>query len=601
MTSVCQHMKRVPAVLLLVVAAACQRATPSVPPPPSPAMLADPAFAAPREQTADQQVWHALNRLAFGPRPGDVAQVRALGVDAWIEQQLAMPADDDAVSATVARAFPTTTMPIADLLRDYPRPAQVARRTRAAGDSLMFTREDSMAFRQLQQRAQRVAAEAGAARVARAVGSEAQLREVLVDFWLNHFSVFAGKGGPQRHYLAAYEREAIRPHALGRFRDLLGAVARHPAMLYYLDQWQSVADSGRPTLTSQPRLARRVIARAEAGQMGPLVQQFAQRRPRGLNENYARELLELHTLGVDGGYTQQDIIEVARALTGWTIDQPLARGRFVFRDFQHDAGEKLLLGTRLPAGRGIEDGEQVLDLVARHPATARFIATKLARRFVSDTPPADLVDRAAETFRRTDGDIAATVRTIVRSPEFFSRAAWRAKVKTPFELVVSTARALGAGPDTTVRSAQLLLRLGQPVYGHQAPNGWPETGDAWINTGTILQRINFGMASVSGLLPGVPRDSGLLVQVRRTTGREAQVDVVVRALLGGGVSRDMRQVLASGEHPLLDRPPTNDAMAAPDTTDAPALPSAAQLRRRAGDPAIQLVGLALGSPEFQRR
>jgi uncharacterized protein (DUF1800 family) len=576
-------MRRLPLVMMLAVAfaGACRSPVAS---PPAP-MADDPMLQAPRDQTADQQVWHALDRLAFGPRPGDVARVRAIGVDAWIEQQLAMPAAAASpLDQVVAHAFPTTQQPIATLLKDYPQPAQVARRQadrqggmRSPGDAVMLSADDSAALRTAAQRAQRVVAEAGAARVARAVASEAQLREVMVDFWLNHFSVFAGKGGPMRQYLAAYEREAIRPHALGRFRDLLGAVAASPAMLWYLDNWQSVADSTRPTLAPMPRVARRFVARAEAGQMGAIAQQFAQRRPRGLNENYARELLELHTLGVDGGYTQQDIIEVARAFTGWTLEQPQARGTFVFRDFQHDAGEKVVLGVRLAAGRGRDDGEQVLDLVARHPATARFIATKLARRFVSDTPPADLVDRAADVFRRTDGDLTAVVRSIVRSPEFFSNAAWRAKVKTPFELVVSAARALDAAPDTTPRTLLLLARLGQPPFGHQAPNGWPETGDAWINTGSILERISFGVMAASGAMPGASaRTSPAYGAAIAATSRDAQVEIVVRGVLGGWVSPDMRAVLVQGENPLGER-------------------------RRTADPLVQLIGLALGSPEFQRR
>lgn len=548
-------------------------------------MADDPAFSAPREQTADQQVWHALDRLAFGPRPGDVARVRAMGVDAWIEQQLAARGSNDAaLERLLADAFPTTTAKVSTLLRDYPRPGQIAAQRaartggmRAPGDSVLSTADDSMTLRMAGQRSQRVAVEAGAARLARAVASDAQLNEVLVDFWLNHFSVFAGKGGPMRQYLAAYERDAIRPHVLGRFRDLLGAVASAPAMLWYLDNWQSVADSTRPTLAPPPRAAQRVLARAERGQMGPLAQQFAQRRPRGLNENYARELLELHTLGVDGGYTQQDIIEVARAFTGWTLDQPQARGAFVFRDFQHDAGEKTVLGVRLAAGHGRDDGERVLDIVARHPATARFIAAKLVRRFVSDSPPADLVDRAADVFRRTDGDLTAVVRTIVRSPEFFSDAAWRAKVKSPFELVASAARALDAAPDTTPRTLALLARLGQPPFGHQAPNGWPETGDAWINTGSILERISFGVAAAGGAMAGgSAKTSPAYVTAVSAPSREAQVDVVVRSVLGGWVSPEMRAVLLQGENPLGDR-------------------------RRAADPLVQLVGLALGSPEFQRR
>jgi uncharacterized protein (DUF1800 family) len=598
-------MWRIRSLVLLLAAGACQRTAPA--PLPGPMVPADAAAAAPREQTADQQVWHALNRLAFGPRPGDVERVRAMGVDAWIERQLALaadPAGDAATDARVAQAFPTITASIPDLLRDYPRPAQLLRQSRRMGDSVVMTREDTARFVRAQREARAVAQDAMAARVARAVASEAQLREVMVDFWLNHFSVFSGKGGPTRQYLAAYEREAIRPHALGRFRTLLGAVARSPAMLYYLDQWQSVADSGQPTLAPQPRRARRVAALAEAGRMGPLAQQLAQRRPRGLNENYARELLELHTLGVDGGYTQQDIIEVARALTGWTIDQPLQRGTFVFRAAQHDAGAKRVLGTVLPAGRGLEDGEQVLDLAARHPATARFIATKLVRRFVADTPPADLVDRAAEVFRRTDGDLTQVVRTIVRSPEFFSTAAWRAKVKSPFELVVSTVRALGGSADTTPRTIGVLARLGQPVFGHQAPNGWPETGEAWINTGSILQRINFGVAAATGLVPGASaREWPGLAAARAAPAREAQVDLVVRGLLGGYVSSDMRAVLVSGENPLLDRPmPDAPTMSAAGDPDAPVVPELPRARRRPeGDPLVTLIGLALGSPEFQRR
>jgi uncharacterized protein (DUF1800 family) len=252
-------------------------------------------------------------------------------------------------------------------------------------------------------------------------------------------------------------------------------------MLFYLDNWESQVDSTRP------RLMR-----------------VAARRRGGLNENYGRELLELHTLGVDGGYTQQDVINVARAFTGWTFPRPQqGGGAFEFNPRVHDAGEKIVLGYKLPAGRGIQDGEDVLDIVSREPATAHFIAFKLARRFVADTPPAGLVDRAAATFMRTDGDIREVVRTIVTSPEFFSHAAYRSKVKSPFEVVVSALRALGAQPDPTGRTAQAIATLGEPIYGHQAPDGWPETGDQWMNTGAILARINFGMAIAAGKFPGV--------------------------------------------------------------------------------------------------
>jgi uncharacterized protein (DUF1800 family) len=369
---------------------------------------------------------------------------------------------------------------------------------------------------------------------------------------------------------------------------LLGAVAKSPAMLYYLDNWQSQADSGRPVLLTEP--ARRAARRAQATrravqQAGATAEQMArvqalQQRRRGLNENYARELMELHTLGVDGGYTQQDVINVARALTGWTLERGAQGGGFVFRPQAHDAGAKTILGVAFPAGRGVEEGEAVLDLLARHPSTAEFIAMKLARRFVSDTPPPALVARAAGTFRRTDGDIRETVRTIVMSPEFFSADAYRAKVKSPFELVVSTLRVLQAPPDPTARTAQVVSRLGQPIYGHQAPNGYPETGDAWMNTGAILNRINFGMTVANDRLPGVRLARWALFDSLQSLDRAAQVDGVVRVLLGGTVSPDTREVLVTGRNPLL-------ASRGESTGNAAGL--------------AQVVGLALGAPEFQRR
>jgi uncharacterized protein (DUF1800 family) len=326
-----------------------------------------------------------------------------------------------------------------------------------------------------------------------------------------------------------------------------------------------VADSGRPVLGSRPPA------------LGP-----RQRRGRGLNENYARELLELHTLGVDGGYTQHDVVEVARALTGWSIRDPRRGGGFAFRPEAHDAGAKVVLGHALRAGRGIEDGEEVLDILARHPSTARFIATKLARRFVSDSPPPALVERAATTFTRTGGDIRETVRAIVTSPEFFSRAAYRAKVKTPLELVVSALRAVDAEPDPTPRTAQIVARLGQPVFGHRDPNGYPETGDAWINTGAILARINFGMAVAAGRVPGATLARWSEGAALAGADRERQVDGVIALLLGGDASPDTRDVLLGGENPLAARAPSDDA---PTRLNGLA----------------QIVGLALGAPEFQRK
>jgi hypothetical protein len=366
-----------------------------------------------------------------------------------------------------------------------------------------------------------------------------------------------------------------------------------------------------------------------------------QRQRRGLNENYARELMELHTLGVDGGYTQQDVIEVARALTGWSIrpprqllalasDQRVRRlgermqdtgdaGEFVFRPEVHDAEAKVVLGHKLKAGRGIEDGEDVLDMLARNPATARFIARKLAVRFVSDKPPQALVDRAAAMYTRTDGDIREVVRTIVTSPEFFSLAAFRSKVKSPFEVVVSTLRALDAAPDATPRTAQLVARLGQPIFGHQAPNGWPETSESWMNTGAILNRINFGMAAAANRIPGASLDRWPETASLRNASRAEQVSGVVASLLGGQVSPQTREILTTGVHPLVAQAAADSsasmAMAA-DTATSPdnsmtAGEPPARRRPRAAQQGFtnipeltglaQVVGLALGSPEFQRR
>jgi hypothetical protein len=379
-------------------------------------------------------------------------------------------------------------------------------------------------------------------------------------------------------------------------------------MLFYLDNAQSGVEPGRPTLVSN-QVAQ---GRGRAGRRPPLIPAVPRRRP-GLNENYARELLELHTVGVDGGYSQQDVINVARALTGWSIDNPRNGGQFVFRPEIHDAGTKTILGKALPAGRGIEDGEQTLDILARHPSTARFIATKLARRFVADTPPASLVDRAAATFTRTDGDIREVVRTIVTSPEFFSQDAYRSKLKTPFELVTSTLRALNALPDPTPRTAQVLRQLGQPIFGKETPNGYPDVADAWLNTGSILNRINFGTMAVSGRLPGVLLDRWPPARAVRDAPREQQVDAIIASLLGGGVSPDTREILITGRNPFLEANPgaAADTSLATMDEDPPTMMmgprGVVRPRARNGarvqqpDALAQIVGLALGSPEFQRR
>ena len=613
-----------------------------------------------RELTADQQVRHALSRLTFGARPGDYDRVRAEGVDRWIDEQLFPERLPDSVGEAIAARWPALDEHGAQLLAENPPPGQLLARRAITGTAM--TAQDTAQVKKLARKSYMFVGELQTARTARAVAGQRQLQEVMVDFWENHFNVFANKDR-LRYYLPEYDA-TIREHAMGHFRDLLGAVAHSPAMLQYLDNFQSQADSTHTTLAPRRGGGRqfaglRVRPVAGAGAFGrpfgaggvrmldgqngadraPTTQAaVAAPRRRGLNENYGRELLELHTLGVDGGYTQQDVINVARALTGWTIAGPAQGGGFLFRPEWHDADAKVILGQQFPAAHGEEEGERVLDLVARHPSTARFIARKLCVHFVSDSPSTALVQRAADAFTRSDGDIRATLAVILHSPEFFSRAAYRAKVKTPFELVASAARALGATADTTPRTAQLVARLGQPMYGHQAPDGWPDNGAAWLNTGSILNRINFGEAVAANRLPGAPLQSWPLYATLRGEDRPSQIDGVLGAFLGGEASPDTRAVLAKGENPLAAQaaqviPPAGDSaadggMMAPST--APDMDRAARRAARADrtanpgavareavkpgaarppftgpvtplDPFAQLVGLALGAPEFQRR
>jgi uncharacterized protein (DUF1800 family) len=438
--------------------------------------------------TRDQQVDHALSRLTFGARPGDAARVKSMGLEKWIALQLSPERVDDAASDSIIGRYRSLNTPTAELTTTF-REVREERRARQRADSMggggvtpqgvrRPNREQMQARRDLQQSI----AEVGAAKLMRAVVSERQLYEQMVDFWENHFSVFQGKGNT-RLFIPEYDREVIRPNAMGKFRDLLGGVAKSPAMLFYLDNQQSIADSGRRTLVPFRRPAR-----------GP------GQNARGLNENYARELMELHTLGVDGGYTQQDVIEVARALTGWSIDPQ--QGAFVFRPAVHDAEAKTVLGVALAPGRGMADGEQVLDILASHPSTARYITKKLVVRFVSDTAPKALVDRCAAEFTRTEGDIRQTLRCIVASPEFFSQAAVGSKVKTPFEFVASALRATGSRPDLSPRAAQSLTRLGQPIFGRQTPDGWPDRAEDWMNAGAMMNRVNFATTLASGRVQG---------------------------------------------------------------------------------------------------
>jgi uncharacterized protein (DUF1800 family) len=493
---------------------------------------------------------HALNRLAYGPRPGEVDSVARIGVMRWIERQLDFERVSDDRLAVRERAFK---------LLDYDR-EELAQRY---GDALRERREmqremaqsgDTMRrrgaagpmreFRELGGQLQQLA-------VVRAALSERQLREVMVDFWTNHFNVFVGKGA-DRFLTPSYIEETIRPNALGRFEDLLIATAKSPAMLFYLDNAQSVAPGSTFPLSRNGRGGQGV------------------RAARGINENYARELLELHTLGVDGGYTQQDVIAVARIFTGWGIDRPRQGAGFAFHEWAHDRGEKQVFGVRFQTG-GMEEGIRLLKLLAGQHATMHHVSRKLCARFVNDEPPDGCVDAAVEAWHHTNGDIRAVLRAIFTSPDFWAPQALRAKVKTPLEFVVSAVRAVVAEPDSTLRLAQVVARLGQPLYLQPAPTGYPETQAQWVNSGALLARMNAAVALAAGRLPGA---SVNLDDVVATTANHAGlVDAVNARLLGGTMSAHTRAVI------LRQLADVNEAV---------------QARALA-------VGLALGGPEFQRQ
>ncbi|MDB4912819.1 MAG: hypothetical protein JWM95_463 [Gemmatimonadetes bacterium] len=534
----------------------------------------------PRELGVDQQVKQALDRLTFGPRPGEAAAVLHEGLDHWLVRQLTPENWPDHTADSVLANVSVLTMPLRALVDSSPQQDIFIRRRRkelGLADTARYslTGDDSIRYRNMTDLGNRRVAQYNGAKLTRAVVGDHQLEELMVDFWENHFSVWRNKM-PTQFTLLEYDRDVIRPHALGKFRELLGAVAHSSAMLWYLDNYQSTADSSHLTLPASVNLGK-----AKTAADSQRIRTNASRRRGGLNENYGRELMELHTLGVDGGYTQGDVINVARALTGWGLQTPREGGGFIFNANAHDADTKLVLGHALPAGRGVEDGDEVLDIIARHPSTARFIARKLVRHFVSDSAPPALVQRAANEFTRTDGDIRQVLALIVSSPEFYRKSSVRAKVKTPYELVASAYRAMQGVPDTAARSVQLAATLGQQIYGHQTPDGWPDDAESWMNTGAVLSRINFGSNIAAGRIPGITVARWTPTLALKDAPLEQQVDAIADALFQGQMSADTRSVLMSGSNPLAAR-----AGAMP-TGKAPTL--------------NELIGLALGAPEFQRR
>jgi uncharacterized protein (DUF1800 family) len=567
---------------------------------------------------------HVLNRVGFGPRPGDVERVRSIGLAAYIEEQLHPERIANETLKTRLTEFETIGLSTGALVEKYFAPQQEAQRQRQqqqqqqqraaaqAGDPAMMAPPPRPAANPALQQARQMQVnpqnELMQAKMLRAVVSEAQLEEVLTDFWFNHFNVFIGKG-QVRQYLTEYERETIRPHVLGKFADMLNETAHSPAMLFYLDNFQSASPN---PMMMDPDVERRLSdPRLPPAQRQQLLMRMRQQPPRqrqqGLNENYARELMELHTLGVDGGYTQQDVIDVARAFTGWTIDRPQQGGLFIFRPQMHDTSAKTILGVKFPAGGGKDEGDRVLDILARHPSTARHIAFKLAQRFVADEPPKALVDRTAKIFLDTKGDLRKVTESIITSPEFFAKESYRAKVKTPLEFVVSAVRATGA----TVTNAQPLVialrNLGMPVYGCQPPTGYSMTADAWVNTGALLNRMNFAVSLVGDggrAMMADGRGRGGPPRPEPPPQRAAQQQQQ-RAAQQPGRGRGAQNLARA---PLL----VDIASIAPDTSEGTldkivlaflagdASAATVQTIARSTSPQ-QMIALTLGSPEFQRR
>jgi uncharacterized protein (DUF1800 family) len=617
---------------------------------------------------------HALNRLTFGPRPGDVERVAAMGVDKWIDLQLhperivdnalqarlaplrtlrmdtreivenfpppqlikaveqgKMPLPSDPVKRAVyqdqierlqerqdrkqeaTNADPSgsgSTSPndkltdeerarrredrlYADLkaqqLLDMPpdqRMTEILKMSpedrRALAISLKGAKGDEFLEGMTPQQRETLMAlnrpqlvvplELMQGKLLRATYSERQLQEVMTDFWFNHFNVFIGKGA-DRYLITSYERDVIRPRALGKFEDLLVATAQSPAMLFYLDNWLSVGPNSDVAKGISGNAGRRWRRKNVAAN--------AKGKRSGLNENYGRELMELHTLGVNGGYTQKDVTEVARVFTGWTLQQPRQGGSFAFVERMHEPGDKIVLGHRIKSN-GEKEGLEVLHLLAHNPSTARFISTKLAMRFVSDNPPPALVDRMAQTFLKKDGDVREVLKTMFQSPEFWSTDAYRAKVKTPLEFVVSALRASGADMTNATAIVRQLQSMGMSLYGSQPPTGYSMKADTWVNSSALLGRMNFALALAAGKLKGVQVNSDALLGANPPSDPQQALALLENNLLAGDVSRQTHDTItAQLKDPRVSQRRLDDPARPPNVT--------------------VLTGLILGSPEFQRR
>ncbi len=618
--------------------------------------------------TEDQKILHVLNRLGFGTRPGEVERVKAMGLQKYIEQQLDPNSITDSIADLKVKNLEIFNMTTAEVFAKYPNPGALLRQleggrnnqaNNANQNADQQTTDKDRQERQAKLRdyykeydlrpANQLLPQITSNRVLRAVYSEKQLQEVMVDFWQNHFNVYAGKAAV-RWYIPSYERDVLRKNALGNFKDLVIGTAQHPAMLFYLDNFESMSpnannNNGNNRLqkmlqNGQLNQRQRERIKQQRGltdeQLDQRLKQMQtqQKRQRGINENYARELMELHTLGVDGGYTQADIIEVAKAFTGWTIADPrgyrkaaaneikgvenkqlnrlqkqagvpddIESGEFYFNKNWHEDGTKTVLGQKVNEG-GINDGLKVIDILVSQPATAKFIARKLAVKFVSDNPSEELVGRVAKSFQDSKGDIKTTLKALFTDKEFYAPENYRAKIKTPFELAVSAIRTIGADTNSSGAILAMLNKLGEVPYGYQAPTGYPDTAEDWVNAGALLERLNFAVALASNQIPGTKAN----LKIFEASSKSAILDKTIAVVLDNDISPNTKAMLLKQiEQPLPDvKSPdeVDDDLEMPNMRQQQGgrMNRQARLLAPSGNPEVfKVVSLVLGTPEFQRQ
>jgi uncharacterized protein (DUF1800 family) len=569
---------------------------------------------------SEQKVIHLLDRMTFGARPGDVERVLKIGWQKFLDQQLHPERISDEVAEQKLKELESIHLSGREMATTYPRPQVVREVLRSRGlesgagqaapngqgeqDNTAGNKNRRAVVQALAEMGykpqQRAVQELQQSKILRAVYSEKQLQEVMTDFWFNHFNVYIQKGA-DRILTTSYERDVIRPHVFGKFEHLLLATAESPAMLFYLDNWLSVSPNANMRASRNRdqegqmrreypfgRTPRARIANPDLENSGEMPHEpdnaqmlrkngkIPKNKSRGVNENYAREIMELHTLGVEGGYTQKDVQEVARCFTGWTIRAPRAGGEFFFNPNMHDDEEKVVLGKKIPAGGGKKDGEIVIHMLATHPSTAKFISTKLARKFVSDNPPQSLITRMAQTFQKTEGNIREVLRAMFTSPEFFAPENYRAKIKTPFEMTVSAVRVTGADTDGNPAFHRWLAQMGEGLFLAQPPTGYPDTSEHWVNAGALLERMNFALALSANRIPGTLINLGSLVPNVDTMPPSMVVDRYARLLLHGELSQQTRATINEQVIAKADGSKSEIDVA-------------------------KIVGLILGSPDFQRQ